>query len=52
MAENNQTSPKKRPIRRCVGCGDHFPKMELVRVVRTPEMEIVLDLNGIFFGEV
>ena len=46
MAQNNQTSQKKIPIRRCVGCGDHFPKMELVRVVRTPEMEIVLDLNG------
>ena len=46
MAQNNQTSQKKIPVRRCVGCGEHFPKSELVRVLRTPEMEIVLDLNG------
>ena len=46
MAQNNQTSQKKVPVRRCVGCGEHFPKSELVRVLRTPEMEIVLDLNG------
>lgn len=46
MAQNNQTSQKKIPVRRCVGCGEHFPKSELVRVVRTPEMETVLDLTG------
>ncbi len=37
---------KKMPIRRCVGCGEHFPKNTLVRVLRTPEGEIVLDLVG------
>ncbi len=37
---------KKLPIRRCVGCGEHFPKNTLVRVLRTPEGEIVLDLTG------
>ena len=37
---------KKMPIRRCVGCGEHFPKNTLVRVLRTPEGEIVLDLTG------
>lgn len=46
MAENKQTSQKKVPIRRCVGCGEHFPKGELVRVLRTPEGEVVLDLIG------
>ena len=45
MAQNNQTE-KKIPQRRCVGCGDHFPKFELVRVLRTPEGEVVLDLTG------
>lgn len=45
MAQNN-TSTKKIPIRRCVGCGEHFPKSELVRVLRTPDGEIVLDLTG------
>jgi predicted RNA-binding protein YlxR (DUF448 family) len=46
MAQNNQTQKKKIPERRCVGCGEHFPKSELVRVLRTPEGEVVLDLTG------
>ena len=46
MAENNKASQKKVPVRRCVGCGEHFPKGELVRVLRTPEGEVTLDLIG------
>ena len=34
------------PTRRCVGCGEHLPKNTLIRVLRTPEGEIVLDLIG------
>ena len=37
---------KKIPTRRCVGCGEHLPKNTLIRVLRTPEGEIVLDLVG------
>lgn len=37
---------KRLPERRCVGCGDHYPKSELIRVVRTPEGEIALDMTG------
>ena len=37
---------KAQPIRRCTGCGEHFPKRELVRVVRSPEGEISLDPVG------
>ena len=37
---------KKQPVRRCTGCGEHFPKKELIRVLRTPEGEIVLDATG------
>ena len=46
MAENVKASTKKVPVRRCVGCGEHFPKGELVRVLRTPEGEVLLDLTG------
>ncbi len=46
MADNNKPSVKKIPVRRCVGCGEHLPKAELVRVLRTPEGEILLDLTG------
>ena len=37
---------KKIPTRRCTGCGEHFPKNTLIRVLRTPEGEVVLDLTG------
>ena len=37
---------KKPPTRRCTGCGEHFPKSALIRVVRTPEGEVTLDATG------
>lgn len=37
---------KKIPLRQCVGCCERKPKGELIRVVRTPEGEIVLDSTG------
>ena len=37
---------RKVPMRRCTGCGEHFPKKELIRVLRTPEGEILLDESG------
>ena len=44
----SECKPKVRkiPTRRCTGCGEHFPKNTLIRVLRTPEGEIVLDLTG------
>ena len=42
----NKTVTKKVPTRRCTGCGEHFPKNQLVRVLRTPDDEIVLDDTG------
>lgn len=41
---------KKTPTRRCTGCGEHFPKNTLIRIVRTPEGEIRLDLTGKLSG--
>lgn len=37
---------KKIPMRQCLGCNEHKPKIELLRVLRTPEGEIVLDFTG------
>ena len=37
---------KKIPMRQCLGCNEHKPKVELMRVVRTPEGETVLDFTG------
>ena len=44
MAQTGQE--KKIPTRRCLGCGEHFPKKSLIRVLRTPEGDVVLDLTG------
>ena len=38
--------PKKIPIRQCLGCREHKPKNELIRVVRSPEGEVSLDFRG------
>ena len=37
---------KKIPMRQCMGCNEHKPKIELLRVVRSPEGEISLDFIG------
>lgn len=37
---------KKIPLRQCGGCNEMKPKRELIRVVRSPEGEISLDLTG------
>ena len=37
---------KKIPMRKCTGCNEMKPKKELVRVVKSPEGEISLDLTG------
>ena len=41
---------KKIPVRMCAGCGEHFPKKELVRIVHTPQGEIHMDLTGRMAG--
>lgn len=37
---------RKLPVRQCMGCNEHKPKTELLRVVRSPEGEISLDFVG------
>ncbi len=38
--------PRKIPMRQCLGCNEHKPKAELIRIVRSPEGEVSLDLTG------
>lgn len=38
--------PKKIPQRMCVGCGVMKEKKAMIRVVRTPEEQIVIDPTG------
>ena len=37
---------KKVPMRKCIGCNESKQKKELVRIVRSPEGDISLDLTG------
>ncbi len=37
---------KKIPMRKCVGCGEMREKKEMIRVLKTPEDEIILDTTG------
>lgn len=43
---SNVAKQKKIPLRRCVATQEQFPKRELIRVVRTPEGNVVIDLVG------
>jgi predicted RNA-binding protein YlxR (DUF448 family) len=37
---------KKIPMRQCIGCGEMKEKKELIRIIKTPEGELVLDKTG------
>lgn len=37
---------KKEPLRRCCATGERLPKKELLRVVRTQEGTVEVDLSG------
>lgn len=37
---------KKIPLRQCVGCGESKSKKEMMRVIKTAEDQILLDMTG------
>jgi len=37
---------KKIPLRQCIGCGEMKGKKEMMRVLKTAEDEICLDITG------
>lgn len=37
---------KKVPLRKCAATGEMFPKKEMIRIVRTKEGEVSVDLTG------
>ncbi len=37
---------RKIPLRKCVACQEMKPKRDLVRIVKTPEDEVMIDLTG------
>lgn len=45
-AATHATAPRRFPVRTCVACRTERQKRDLVRVVRTPTGEVVLDGTG------
>ena len=41
-----EAKKRKTPERQCLGCNEHKPKVELLRVVKSPDGEISLDFTG------
>lgn len=37
---------RKVPLRKCTGCGEMKTKKEMIRVIKTPEEDICIDLTG------
>jgi predicted RNA-binding protein YlxR (DUF448 family) len=37
---------KKIPLRQCVGCQEEKPKKDLIRILKTPEEEVIMDTTG------
>ena len=37
---------KKIPLRKCVGCQEEKSKKDLIRVIKTPEEDVLLDTTG------
>jgi hypothetical protein len=49
MIKATKTQPKKTkhlPLRTCIVCRDNKPKRELLRIVRTPEKQVLIDATG------
>lgn len=39
-------SVKKVPMRQCIGCGEMKSKKEMMRILKTTEEDIILDVTG------
>lgn len=37
---------RKVPLRKCVACQEMMPKKQLIRIVKTPDDEVLIDLSG------
>lgn len=46
MGSDEVSTVKKVPMRQCIGCREMKNKKEMIRVIRTPQEEVVLDVTG------
>lgn len=46
MGEKSGVRQRKIPMRQCTGCGERKEKRNLIRIIKTSEGEIIVDLTG------
>lgn len=46
MTGTGAVHEKRRKVRTCTGCGGEFPKRDLLRIVRRPDGEVIVDPSG------
>ena len=46
MGSDELSTTRKIPMRQCIGCQEMKSKREMLRVIKTPEEEIILDATG------
>lgn len=46
MGAKSTTHMKKVPMRQCTGCNERKEKKNLIRIIHTPDDEIVVDFSG------
>lgn len=46
MQKEVTMNTRKVPLRQCTGCGEMKSKKEMIRVIKTPEDQILLDTTG------
>jgi len=46
MAKKNVVKQKHEPIRTCIGTGEKLPKKQLIRLVRIPNGDVIIDIHG------
>ena len=46
LAREEKMKQRKIPERKCLGCGEKIEKNNLLRIVKSPEDEISLDITG------
>lgn len=46
MGSDELSTAKKIPMRQCIGCREMKSKKEMLRIIRTPSEDIVLDTTG------
>lgn len=46
MNQMNTSKNKKNPLRKCVGCSQSKDKKEFIRIIKTKDEQVLVDITG------